>query len=281
MPALPLLAGLAGFVVAILRGFRERGARRSAHLGAAAILASIATGPLNARVGFDSAESMRSQYEFLVGGVLVEQGRFDEAERRFRASSAAGYAPAEAALADVFRRQGRRAEALAALRALVRADPANAAAHRGLAVALAEGKQYGEAESEFRAALARDPNDWESLSGLGNVLHATGRLDEAIAQHQAAIERNPSYAPAHYNLACVYFLQERFAEAEKEFRAALRVDPLLAEARWYLADMLQKRGAYGQAIQILEEGLNLDPRNGLLQGKLMEVRALSKSPKQN
>lgn len=280
IPAVPLLAGLAGFVVASLPSlFRE--SRGRAVLGAAAILVSIATGAWNTHVGFDSPASMKAQYEFLIGGVLVEQGRFAEAEQRYRASSAGGYAPAEAALADVYRRQGRREEALAALRAVVRSQPDNPGAHRGLAVALAEAKQYAEAEAEFRAALARDPNDGESLTGLGNVLDATGRAEEAIAQHKAAIERNASFAPAHYNLGCVYFKNGRAGEAEAEFRAALRSDPGLAEARWYVADLLQKQGAYGQAIQILEEGLSLDPGAALLQNKLMEVRAWSKHPKQN
>jgi tetratricopeptide (TPR) repeat protein len=113
------------------------------------------------------------------------------------------------------------------------------------------------------------------------VLDATGRTEEAIAQHKAAIERNSSFAPAHYNRGCVYFKNGRGSEAEAEFRAALLSDPGLAEARGYIADLLQKQRAYGQAIQILEEGLRLDPGSALLQNKLMEVRAWSKRPKQN
>jgi tetratricopeptide (TPR) repeat protein len=272
MPAVPLLAGLAGALVAA--PVAARGVRGA--LAPAAIVLSIASGPWNAHVGFDSPVSMASQYDFLVGGVLVEQGRLDEAERRYRASFAGGYAPAEAALADVYRRQGRRDEALAALREAVRAQPSNPGAHRGLAVALAESKAFPEAEKEFRAALALDPNDWESLTGLGNVLDATGRPEEAIAQHRAALDRNPSYAPARYNLGCVLYKLRMTGEAEREFHEAVKAQPSFAEARWYLAEILAQRGDPRSAAAVLREGLGLDPSSKLLHDKLREVEGRSR-----
>jgi tetratricopeptide (TPR) repeat protein len=272
MPAVPLLAALAGSVLATLPVLlRDPAGRVRGVLGGVAFLLAMESGSWNERHGFDPATSMPAQYEFLLGSVLVEQNRLAEAEPRFRASLAAGYAPAQAALADLYRREGRGAEALDALREAVRAQPDDASAHRGLAVALAQEKSFPEAEKEFRAALALDPNDWESLTGLGNVLDATGRPEEAIAEHRAALDRNPTYAPAHYNLGCVLFKQRLLGEAAREFRDALKSDPGLAEARWYLAEILMQQGDAHGALEVLREGLRLAPDSPLLREKLLDI----------
>jgi tetratricopeptide (TPR) repeat protein len=277
MPAVPLLAALAGSVLATLPVLlRDPDGRIRGILGGLAFLVSIGSGGWNEAHDFDSATSIPAQYEYLVGGVLVEQGRYVEAEPRFRASLAEGYAPAQAALADLFRRQGRGGEALSALRETVRAQPSNSAAHRGLAVALAEDQQFPEAEKEFRAAIALDPNDWESLTGLGNVLDATKRPEEAIAQHRAALDRNPSYAPAHYNLGCVLYKQRNLDEAAREFRDAVKSDPKFAQARWYLADILMQQGDPNGAIEILRDGLKLAPDAQMLQDKIRDIQKRSK-----
>ncbi len=277
MPAVPLLAALAGSLLATLPSrLKDPAGRIPGVLCGVAFLLSMRSGSWNESHEFDPAEGMRAQYPYLLGSVLVEQNRLADAEPRFRASLAAGYAPAQAALADLYRRQGRGAEALSALREAVSAQPSNPAAHRGLAVALAQAKEFPEAEKEFRAAIALDPNDWESLTGLGNVLDATGRHDEAILAHRAALDRNPSYAPAHYNLGCVLFNQHNLAEAAREFRGALESDPALAEARWYLAEILFQQGDANGAMELLREGLKLAPDSKLLLDKLRDLQNRSK-----
>jgi tetratricopeptide (TPR) repeat protein len=231
MPALPLLAVLTGY--AAVAAFRERAPLLIGAV-AAALAVSIGSGPLNRATDFDAPKTYTGQYEHALGGALLELNRLPEAEARFRAALAAGHAPAAAALADVLRREGRRAEALEMLREAVEKQPANAYAHKSLAVALAEAGSFPEAEREYRATIAIDPNDAEALSGLGNVLHSTGRDADSIAMHRSAIEKNPGYAGAHYNLGCVLFNDKRIPEAEAEFREALRLDPGLAQAQWYL-----------------------------------------------
>jgi tetratricopeptide (TPR) repeat protein len=234
MPALPLLAMLTGW--AAVRAFRAPWDGATILIGAivVAVAVSIGSGPWNRRTGFDAPSTYSAQYAYAMGGALLELNRLPEAEARFRAALAAGHAPAATALADVLRREGRRAEALEMLREAVERQPASAYAHRSLAVALAEAESFPEAEREYRATIAIDPNDWEALSGLGNVLHSTGRDEDSMAMHRSAIAKNPGYASAHYNLGCVLIAKKRIPEAEAEFREALRLDPGLAQAQWYL-----------------------------------------------
>jgi tetratricopeptide (TPR) repeat protein len=243
MPAVPVLAGLAGSTIAPIFLFRSRGTglARAAAL-AIAWLAAALSGAWNAHAGFDPPEPLRPQHQQVVGSVLVEQGRLEEAERRYRAALAAGFAPAGPALADVLRRLGRPADALAMIETLVREQPGSAYVRRTHAVLLAEAGRYPESESEFRAALAIEPNDWESLSGLGNVLHATGRIGQAIEMQRAAIAKNPGYAGAHYNLGFVLFGEGRLDEAETELREALRLDPSIEAARMVLDAIARRRG---------------------------------------
>ena len=243
IPAVPVLAALAGASLARLFSARESGLAiaRAAAVAGAWILA-IASGPWNARAGFDDAKPLRAQHDQLVGSVLVEQDRLEEAERRYRSALAGGYLPAGPALADVLRRLGRTGVALEMLAQIVREQPGNAYARRSFAVALAESGRYPEAEREFRATLAIDPNDWEALTGLGNVLHATSRTEEAIAMHRAAIAKNPAYAGAHYNLGFVLLGLGKVPEAEAELREALRLDPTLEPARQVLDEIARRSG---------------------------------------
>jgi tetratricopeptide (TPR) repeat protein len=234
LPALPLVAALAAH--ALVEAASLRSTARTALVGAA-FLVSAGSGWLNRRSGFDAAESLAGQYQHSIGAALIAEGRFPEAEDRFRAALRDGWAPAAPALADVLRREGRAAEALEMLRAEVERDPSAAYAHKSLAVALAETGAFPEAEREFRATLAIDPNDWEARSGLGNVLAKTGREDEAIEEQHAALARNPGYAVGHYNLGCLLLAQDRIPEAEAEFREALRLEPGLEPARVYLAQI--------------------------------------------
>ncbi|MFN0245181.1 MAG: tetratricopeptide repeat protein [Planctomycetota bacterium] len=232
IPAVPILAALAGVSIAQLFSPRERGPRfvRAVVWGLA-----IASGTWNARTGFDEKGPLRAQHEMLVGSALVELDRLEEAERRFRSALAGGNAAP--ALADVLRRLGRSLDALEMLEEIVREQPESAYAHRSFAVALAESRRFADAEREFRAALALDPNDWEALSGLGNVLHATSRPEEAIAMHRAAIEKNAAYAEAHHNLGVVLIGRGRVGEGEDELREALHLDPRLERTRRLLDEM--------------------------------------------
>jgi len=267
IPAVPLLAALSGYALAAAR---SRGLVVACGL---AFVVAIGSGWLNRRTGFDAPVSYAGQYAHSVGGVLVEQGRLAEAEARFRDALAAGHAPSAAALADVFRREGRREDALAMLREAAQKQPASAYVHRSLAVALAEGGELDAAEQEFRATLAIDPNDWEALSGLGNVLGAKGRTDEAIATQRSALEKNPGYAAGHYNLGVLLFGLQRIDDAEHEFRETLRLAPRLAHARWYVAEILDGRGDRDGALAVLRDGLREQPGERMLEQKLESIQA--------
>ena len=80
-----------------------------------------------------------------------------------------------------FLREGRRAEAAAALRVLINMAPGQAEAHRLLGVALGEMGELAGAETAYRQALSLDPNMARAATGLAEVLLAADRGAEALA----------------------------------------------------------------------------------------------------
>src|ERR1700679_2359974 len=77
-------------------------------------------------------------------------------------------------------REGRRAEAAAALRVLISMVPRLAEAHRLLGVALGEMSELVGAEAAYRTALSLDPSMARAATGLAEVLLAVDRGGEAV-----------------------------------------------------------------------------------------------------
>lgn len=78
-------------------------------------------------------------------------------------------------------RDGRRAEAVAALRVLITMAPRLAEAHRLLGVALGELGELAGAEAAYRTALSIEPGMARAATGLAEVLLAAERGGEAVA----------------------------------------------------------------------------------------------------
>jgi Flp pilus assembly protein TadD len=151
-------------------------------------------------------------------------------------------------------REGRRAEAAAALRVLIAMAPRQAEAHRLLGVALGEMSELTGAEAAYRTALSIDPQMARAATGLAEVLLATdrggdavevmapfvndqtsnlslltyyglalqasGRGSEAVEVLSRATRAAPNSAVADHNLAGALMTVQNFVEAEGAARRA-------------------------------------------------------------
>jgi len=167
--------------------------------------------------------------------------------------------PALLRQAQEFRRQGRRAEAEAALQHAVALEPECADAHHqlgnllksegrylaavarlqqaarlaprdgiiqlNLGVACLELRVLDEAIACFRRAIGLQPGRPDAHNILGHALLQAGRCTEAIAQLGEALRLRPGYAAAHDNLGRALKAQGRTAEAILHHRAALAIAP--------------------------------------------------------
>ena len=123
-------------------------------------------------------------------------------------------------------RDGRRAEAVAALRVLIAMAPRVSEAHRLLGVALGEMSELPAAEAAYRAALALDPRSARAATGLTEVLLAVDRGPEAIALLEPFVNDQTS------NLSLLTYLGLALQAANRAEEAV----PILRRATWAAPD---------------------------------------------
>lgn len=102
------------------------------------------------------------------GLLLMQQGRFDEAEDDFQQ--------------------------------VLRIDPAHEAAHNNMGMLLIQQGKHGEAEARFNDVLRVNPRNAEAHNNLGIVRTAQGRTEDAIASFLKARELMPGNAAIETNL---------------------------------------------------------------------------------
>lgn len=154
--------------------------------------------------------------------------------------------------------QGRKSEAVTALRKATEFDPEFAEAWNSLGAALAEIGQPDQAESAFRKALVIDPNLTGAHGNLANLLSAKGHLPEAIWNY----ERATGTAIEQFNWGVTLARLNRLAEAQTHVENALRSDPNLAEAHDVLGGLLENKGRIDAALAEYRQAVRLRPSFG-------------------
>jgi tetratricopeptide (TPR) repeat protein len=136
-------------------------------------------------------------------------------------------------------------QAAAEFRRAIALNPADAAAHNNLGLALLDLGRPDEARAAFEAALRVNPTYSTAHSNLGNHHFRRGQLAAAAEAYRAAIRLDPGFAQAHNNLGSVYFNMGQLAEAEQAYRRALALDPRLEEVRRNLEAVVKARAVSG------------------------------------
>jgi tetratricopeptide (TPR) repeat protein len=226
-----------------------------ASLGPIALLAAqLARGRerlgLGARAGMAGAGALLA----LLGLLTLRQGRVYRDEgalwRDTLAKNPASWM-AHNNLGHLLARHQKTEEAIRHYREALRLRPGNALLRQGKAA---------EAEAALRRALAAEPTHLNARNNLSQALLAQGRLNEAVRELEDLIRREPRYAPAHANLGGALLLMGApMPKAAEHFERALGLDPRLAEARFNLALLHTALGSHAEAIALLREGLRRQP----------------------
>ena len=148
-----------------------------------------------------------------------------------------------------------RVEAIKQFRLAASIQPDFADAHAGYAylVALSVPYQLGmpwpELMREQRRATARalelDPDNDLALVAKATALHNfNGEVDDAIAITEGVLERSPNFGPAHYSLASGLWMAGRSREALDHLDQAIELDPFDSLLRFYRAKILYSLGDY-------------------------------------
>lgn len=166
-------------------------------------------------------------------------------------------------LQEAFRllQAGQPQTALAASRALVAAEPANARAHLAEGIALRLLGRPKEALDALAQAGRLDPADAAVPYETGLVLQQQGRDDAALESFRRALALRPDFFAAHFAAGTVLLGRGAWADAAACFRAVLASRPGEPSALLHLALALRGAGDFGQARVHFERALRAHPAN--------------------
>jgi len=199
---------------------------------------------------------------FAAGGLLERGGKLSAAESEFLKARELepGSKEALAALARIYLRDKRWAEAEELLRQLLKEEPANTLARVQLGrVLLQQGrKEEGMAELEAVVKESPDPAAERELAAL--YLEAK-QYEPAAAHYGHLLLRDPRNAELHHALGITFTGQGKFAEAEQELAAAVVADPNLKEAYFDLAFAAQRNKDYATTLRALDARARFYPES--------------------
>ena len=100
--------------------------------------------------------------------------------------------------------------------------------------------QWDEAIACLRAAVKAKPDFWQARYQLGMQLAAKGEIEEAEKQFSEAIHYRPDFFPAHADLGTALATQGKLDQALAEFHTVLQLDPANSSAQQQISSLETK-----------------------------------------
>ncbi len=127
-------------------------------------------------------------------------------------------------LAEIAQAQGRRADAVTAVRSALALTPGDAAIEMALGEALVRANDLGEAVPLLERLAREHPENGSVLFMLGDALLLSQRIDEAIAALERAVKADPQALAPRASLGRAYVQAGRFEAALPHLEAAALED---------------------------------------------------------
>ncbi|MBI1775743.1 MAG: tetratricopeptide repeat protein [Proteobacteria bacterium] len=150
-------------------------------------------------------------------------------------------------------------EAARYFRRLVTAEPARAAAHNNLGIALKAAGDPVSGLRSYRRAAALDACDMAALNNIANALAALGNRTDAIRVLDRVIANAPAFVEAYQNRGDTLRHLKRFDEARHSLRTALTLGPGLLLAHNSVAALALALGETRSAIKRFRRVLAMAP----------------------
>ena len=158
-------------------------------------------------------------------------------------------------------REGKARDAVAAVSALVEANPSDPEANKLLGQAYFRLQDFVKAEDAFAKVMKTAPDDLESVQMRGLSLYQLGRPSEAIPFLLRVKEMGGHVrVDPYYLLALCYMDTERFDEARGALASKFAFPPDSARAYLLTARLLLRRNLTNQARRFASRALEIDPR---------------------
>ena len=157
-------------------------------------------------------------------------------------------------------------------------DPGGDWAHMELGEVYRQEGRLAEAVAACRKAVEINPRNAVAYARLGQVYGEQGKLAEAAASFKKAVEIDPGNFRVHVELGWFYIVQRRYAEAEKSLKVALGITQRDAKAFEGLGNVYLNQGKVAKAAVAFKKALEIDPSNdGALAGLVSVYKKGGKS----
>ena len=199
-----------------------------------------------------------SNLHLALGAVLEQQKDAKGAEAEYQqalelgSADNAGSGDAITALANLYMRVKRFAEAEAMLQKLATGRPGDALVHLQLGRVLAAEGKYDEAASALEAGIELAPEDSAAVRDLADVYGLNKKNAEAEPLYRQLLSLRPSDADLHAALGKSLLDQRKFPEAQTEFLAAIKLKPDFGGAYGDLAAAANENKDYPLTIRALD-----------------------------
>ncbi len=120
---------------------------------------------------------------------------------------------------------------------VLKLDPDNLDALRGIGNVDFDQHKYDEAIAAYEHYLSRKPEDPEVRTDLGTMLLSAGSADQAVMQYRKVLETHPNFFEATFNLGIAYGQMNELAAARSAFEKAKTLAPD-ADAKNRVTEML-------------------------------------------
>ncbi|HVU87055.1 MAG TPA: tetratricopeptide repeat protein [Pirellulales bacterium] len=180
------------------------------------------------------------------GFVLMEAGRFDEADRQFGAA--------------------------------LEMRPYDGRALFGQGMALASQNRFAEAQTKFEKAVGVDHNYAEGYYGLALVQARMGAREQALENFQKSLRLDGNRPEVHFELANFLGTSGNLPAAVQEYEATLRLQPNHADALRNIGIVLVELNQPAEATTYLRRALAFHPEDALAQAALDKLRAKTPGP---
>lgn len=158
-------------------------------------------------------------------------------------------------------------KALAGAQQALKLNAQLALAHAAYGIALERDARSEAALLALERALALDPNNLFAMLGKVKALIRLRRYDDARSAAEHGLAQYPQERSFADLTGQTYFEQGDFSEAERAFRLSLRLQPDAVFAYANLSATLHRQGRADEALQVLQQGLQVRP-NAWLYGNL-------------
>ena len=196
----------------------------------------------------------------IIGSLLIEIDRTDEAQKYFLQAVRADPADVDAQLklGESYLFAGKLEEARKAGLDVLLRTPNVSVAHDLLGRVAAEQRNYADAVQYFSAAIRVDSTNIDARRHLGNLYEQAGELSNAVDAYQNVVNADQFDWQTRDRLGAIYAKLGKYAAAEGVWREAIVIFPNSADMRVNLGRVQVINGKLSEADHQFKEALRID-----------------------